>query len=221
MPKIYIDQGHNPSGVNTGAEGNGLREQDVTYAVGQELARLLRRSGNYEVRLSRNTPTEVLGSSNASSLRTRVQDANAWGADYFISIHTNRSTDPSAKGIEAYAEMSFEGRTCSAEYLSEWNPMRTEERVLKLAVGGAVISAAGELTRYRPAWGMLIGVRPSKVASEMLNAGLSKTKVKKLLNTDYMVIPKKAALATDIAVTEKRIVGESSFITFITSFILM
>ena len=103
MPKIYIDQGHNPSSFNTGAEGNGLREQDVTYAVGRELATLLRRSGNYEVRLSRNSPDEVLGSSNASSLRARVQDANAWGADYFISIHTNGSTDPSARGVEAYA----------------------------------------------------------------------------------------------------------------------
>ena len=103
MPKIYIDQGHNPSSFNTGAEGNGLREQDVTYAVGQELANLLRRSGNYEVRLSRNSPNEVLGTSNASSLRERVQDANAWGADYFISIHTNGSTDPSAEGVEAYA----------------------------------------------------------------------------------------------------------------------
>ena len=103
MPKLYIDEGHNPSGFNTGAEGNGLREQDVTYAVGQELAALLRRSGNYQVRLSRNSPDEVLGNSNASSLRTRVQDANAWGADYFISIHTNGSTDPSAEGIEAYA----------------------------------------------------------------------------------------------------------------------
>jgi N-acetylmuramoyl-L-alanine amidase len=103
MPKIYIDQGHNPSGFNTGAEGNGLREQDVTYAVGQELAALLRPSGNYEVRLSRNSPNEVLGSSNASSLRARVQDANSWGADYFISIHTNGSTDPSARGVEAYA----------------------------------------------------------------------------------------------------------------------
>ena len=103
MPKIYIDQGHNPSGFNTGAEGNGLREQDVTYEVGQALAALLRRSGNYEVRLSRNSPDEVLGNSNAGSLRTRVQDANAWGADYFISIHTNGSTDPSAKGVEAYA----------------------------------------------------------------------------------------------------------------------
>ena len=103
MPKIYIDQGHNPSGANTGAEGNGLREQDITYEVGRRLAALLRRSGNWDVRLSRNTPDEVLGTSNATSLRTRVNEANAWGADYFISVHTNGSTDPSAKGIEAYA----------------------------------------------------------------------------------------------------------------------
>ena len=35
MPiRIFIDQGHNPSGPNAGAEGNGLREQDVTYNVG-------------------------------------------------------------------------------------------------------------------------------------------------------------------------------------------
>ena len=39
--RIFIDQGHNPSGVNAGAEGNGLREQDVTYNVGIYLANLL------------------------------------------------------------------------------------------------------------------------------------------------------------------------------------
>ena len=103
MPKIYIDQGHNPSGANTGAEGNGLREQDVTYEVGRRLAALLRQNGNWDVRLSRNTPDEVLGNSNASSLRSRVNEANTWGADYFISVHTNGSTDPSARGVEAYA----------------------------------------------------------------------------------------------------------------------
>ena len=31
--KIYIDQGHNPQNPNAGAEGNGLREQDITYRV--------------------------------------------------------------------------------------------------------------------------------------------------------------------------------------------
>ncbi len=103
MPKIYIDQGHNPENPNAGAVGNGLREQDVTYRVGQELATLLRRSGNWEVRLSRPTPETLLGTSNATSLRERVNGANSWGADYFISIHTNASDNPNASGVEAYA----------------------------------------------------------------------------------------------------------------------
>lgn len=103
MPKIYIDQGHNPENPNAGAVGNGLREQDVTYRVGQDLAALLRRSGNWEVRLSRPTPETLLGTSNASSLRARVDDANSWGADYFISIHTNASDNANASGVEAYA----------------------------------------------------------------------------------------------------------------------
>ncbi|MBQ7054837.1 MAG: N-acetylmuramoyl-L-alanine amidase, partial [Oscillospiraceae bacterium] len=39
--KIYIDQGHNPQGVNAGAEGFGLREQDITYDVGIYLRDIL------------------------------------------------------------------------------------------------------------------------------------------------------------------------------------
>lgn len=101
--KIYIDQGHNPQNPNAGAEGNGLEEQTITYAVGQELAELLRANGNFEVRLSRPTPTTSLGTSNTTSLRARVEDANAWGADYFISIHTNASSNADASGTEAFA----------------------------------------------------------------------------------------------------------------------
>jgi len=100
--KIFIDQGHNPSGPNTGAEGNGLREQDITYIVGRYLYDLLLNNGNFEVRLSRNSSTEVLGTSNLTSLQTRVRLANDWDADYFISIHVNGSTNPSANGTEAY-----------------------------------------------------------------------------------------------------------------------
>ncbi|MBQ1956265.1 MAG: N-acetylmuramoyl-L-alanine amidase [Clostridia bacterium] len=100
--KIYIDQGHNPQNPNAGAEGNGLREQDITYAVGQELATLLRANGNFDVRLSRPTADTVIGTTNTTSLRARVNDANSWGADYFISIHTNASANPSATGSEAF-----------------------------------------------------------------------------------------------------------------------
>ena len=101
--KIYIDQGHNPENPNAGAVGNGLREQDITYRVGQELATLLRADPDYEVRLSRPTPTTSLGSSNSTSLRARVEDANAWGADYFISLHTNASENSGASGSEGFA----------------------------------------------------------------------------------------------------------------------
>ena len=101
--KIYIDQGHNPENPNAGAEGNGLREQTITYRVGQELAALLRANPAYEVRLSRPTPTTALGTSNSTSLQARVNDANAWGADYFISIHTNASDNPDASGVEAFS----------------------------------------------------------------------------------------------------------------------
>ena len=100
--KIYIDQGHNPQNPNAGAEGNGLREQDITYKIGVELANLINANPNLEARLSRPTAQTQLGTSNASSLAARVNDANSWGANYFISLHTIASTMPSASGVEGY-----------------------------------------------------------------------------------------------------------------------
>ena len=101
--KIYIDQGHNPVNPNAGAEGNGLREQDIVYRIGIELAALLQNDGRFDARLSRPTADTQVGSSLSDSLRTRVSDANSWGADYFISLHTNASDIESASGIEGYA----------------------------------------------------------------------------------------------------------------------
>jgi N-acetylmuramoyl-L-alanine amidase len=101
--KIYVDQGHNPVNPNAGAEGQGLREQNIVYRIGQELATLLRADPAFEVRLSRPTEQTQLGSSNASSLAARVKDANDWGADYFISLHTNASELAAATGSEAFA----------------------------------------------------------------------------------------------------------------------
>ncbi len=100
--KIFIDQGHNPQGINAGAEGNGIREQDITYPVGIMLRDILNRDGRFEARTSRNTPDEVLGTSNATSLAARVNTANSWPADYFISIHCNANVNPAVNGSEVY-----------------------------------------------------------------------------------------------------------------------
>ncbi|MCL2350872.1 MAG: N-acetylmuramoyl-L-alanine amidase [Defluviitaleaceae bacterium] len=88
MKKIFIDAGHNFSGFNTGAVANGLREQDITFDVAKYLGELLEAAG-LDVKLSRPTLQTNLGWDNGSSVNTRWQMANAWGADYFISIHAN------------------------------------------------------------------------------------------------------------------------------------
>ena len=99
--KIYIDQGHNPINPNAGAEGNGLREQNIVFRIGILLADLLINNGNFEVLLSRPTADTQLGTSNATSLAARVNAANAFGADVFISLHTNASNIEAATGSEA------------------------------------------------------------------------------------------------------------------------
>jgi N-acetylmuramoyl-L-alanine amidase len=86
--KIYIDAGHNYDKWNTGATGNGLREQDVTFYIADDLRDILIRAG-LEVKMSREKLTDILGTDNASSLSSRYNGANVWRADYFISIHTN------------------------------------------------------------------------------------------------------------------------------------
>ena len=100
--RIFVDQGHNPSGANAGAEGYGLREQDVNYQVGTRLAQLLGGDPRFEVRVSRSTPTQALGNSNAASLQARVNLANTWPADYFVSVHCNANRNPDINGSEVY-----------------------------------------------------------------------------------------------------------------------
>jgi len=104
--KIFIDQGHNPFGFNSGAEANGLKEQDINYNVGIYLAQLLRQDDRFEVLTSRTCITQVVGYSNSSSLAERVGLANRWGADWFLSIHCNSSTNPNAQGSEIFVYRS-------------------------------------------------------------------------------------------------------------------
>lgn len=100
--KIFIDQGHNPENPNAGAEGNGYREQDLVYTIGRALAALLNENPNFEARTSRNSPNEILGTTTSGSLAARVNAANEWDADAFISLHANASDILRASGSEAF-----------------------------------------------------------------------------------------------------------------------
>lgn len=99
MAKIFIDAGHNDSKFDTGASGNGMREQDITFVVGHKLGVLLQGIGA-EVKHSRNKQTDNLGVSTNDSLNTRARMANSFKADLFISLHCNSFWLKSSNGVE-------------------------------------------------------------------------------------------------------------------------
>jgi N-acetylmuramoyl-L-alanine amidase len=86
--KICIDAGHNYSGPDTGAQGNGLREQDVTFPIAAFLRDFLTAAG-VSVVMTRLSLTSNLGTDLNGSLNARAKISNDNKCDLFISIHCN------------------------------------------------------------------------------------------------------------------------------------
>lgn len=96
---IVLDPGHNYDTTDTGAVGNGLREQDITYRIAAKVKPLLEKNG-FTVIMTRNKLTDnVSEESVTASLMGRCDIANEAGADLFLSIHCNAG---GANGTETY-----------------------------------------------------------------------------------------------------------------------
>ena len=106
----------------------------------------------------------------------------------------------------ATVTLSHAGRTATA---TRKEPCDGAEKVSaeRIACGKAFLEAGKALTGITPSWGILTGVRPAKLAIDSLTRGKSKQEVRSFLAREYLVNPKKAALVTDIAETEKRILS--------------
>jgi N-acetylmuramoyl-L-alanine amidase len=107
MFKLYLDPGH--GGSDSGATGNGLQEKNITLDIALRIRDLLEK--DYEdvaIRMSRTTDT-------TKTLSERTSDANAWGADYFLSIHVN-AFNGSAQGYEDFIHDSLSDSSQTAQY---------------------------------------------------------------------------------------------------------
>lgn len=132
--KIFIDQGHNPKGADTGAAYNNLKEQDVTFKIGKLLSEKLKLAG-VEVKLSRNIESDSIGFSLNDSLKKRADMANAFNADLFISIHCNASLNPNASGTESYVYSANSKAYSLADKITKsiCNRLNTKTRGVKSA----------------------------------------------------------------------------------------
>ncbi len=100
---IVLDPGHNYNKVDTGATGFGMREQDITFQIAAKTKPLLEKCG-FHVIMTRNAVTDnVSEESTSASLKERAAIANRAGADLFLSIHCNASSNPAPDlGTETY-----------------------------------------------------------------------------------------------------------------------
>ena len=71
--KIFLDSGHNASGYDTGAQGNGLKEQDITYQLAQKIGDRLKNNG-IDVKYSRGTIASNVG----TTLNERINGRVIW-----------------------------------------------------------------------------------------------------------------------------------------------
>ncbi len=98
--KIYVRWGHirTASGQQTGAPGvSGLNERDFIEACAPHVANALYRNGKHQVMTG--NPAVGRFPNDDASLSGMMNEAKAWGADLFVSIHAN-SFESTSTGSE-------------------------------------------------------------------------------------------------------------------------
>lgn len=105
--KLYLDPGH--GGTDPGAQGNGLREKDLNLDIARRIRSILiDHYQNINVMMSRTSDI-------TKSLSERTDEANAWGADFYMSVHINAFSG-SAQGYEDYIHNSLANSSATARY---------------------------------------------------------------------------------------------------------
>lgn len=79
-----------------------------------------------------------------------------------------------------------------------------KKRVLKLAVKQSVLRALLEISKIKMPWGVLTGIRPTKIVHELIDKEVRKENILDILKNQYKLNDEKARLITDIALEERK-----------------
>ena len=126
-----------------------------------------------------NSNTNTTTTSNTNS-NTNVNDNTNANANVNANANTNTNTNTNTKHIDR----------------------------IKKEVSRLLYNVLSEYTGKKLPWGVLTGIRPAKIAYELLEEGIKRDEIIKTLEQNYMVSNKKAVLAYNVSV-EKKILDET------------
>lgn len=139
------------------------------------------------------------------------------GSCFSLAPEEIRGELPGLAGAEAADARSDSGekadaRSDSGEKAADAVPFAgTEEELAqaeKRAVTRRVYRFLCEASGSELAWGTLTGVRPTKLAMQMLEEGKSREEITGFLKSEYFLTEKKAGLGYEIACREKELLGK-------------
>ncbi|MBO5313320.1 MAG: coproporphyrinogen dehydrogenase HemZ [Clostridia bacterium] len=112
----------------------------------------------------------------------------------------------SEEGIYCDAFLKYDGKESSGSSFVPFEAYDKYERTSKTAVGKAVYIAGHKLTGKIIPWGILTGIRPSKIASELL-LEMDREQAIEVLQEKYLLAENKAGLAVSVAENETKIMS--------------
>ncbi len=193
--KLYLDPGY--GGTDTGAQGNGMKEKDISLDIAKFIKKILEESyEDIEVKMSRTSDI-------TKSLSQRTNEANRWGADFFLSIHCN-SLNGAARGYEDFIYSSLSESAQASKYqgiihaevikvnnLSDMGQKKADVHVLRETAMPALLTKNGFIDNPEDAALMKESLWRQKVAQGHVNGIVKAFNLKPLatdLPSDYKVI---------------------------------
>ncbi len=115
-----------------------------------------------------------------------------------------------ADGVHSTVTIAQGERSVTSEAATAWTKSADRDHVRKLSSGEALLQAGAAFTGYTPPWGILTGVRPAKVASELFERGLTPDEAAAVIAEEYFVTEKKAKLAAAVAHSEAKLATDAA-----------
>jgi len=116
-------------------------------------------------------------------------------------------TAPRADGITVVSELkngNARARLYNGEALMSEAALRVENAEPRMAVARSIFEACRRATGAAPPWGLLVGIRPTKIVHKMWGYGFTTNQIAAYLQDYYLVSEEKTRLCISTANAEKK-----------------